>query len=179
MSSFETGEPIQEVPKSIEGPQAQFQATCFARIDELVAQGIYPLQYAEERKEAARLIEDGLTDPEAQGKAFAEIGMDAIKKFQEIVDETEVEVTTKVEEAIGRLDEIQILLLERKVVPIDMKERLEHVRTTRKLIASLLFEFRERFDSVRSLQAKLSVLTSDEDFRSLLDRMKEEMEGEK
>lgn len=174
MSSYEQQAPKPETQELPSETKAKFQVSCLARIDELVAQGIFPQKYADERKAAAKKIEDGLTDPEAQGVAFAEVGMDAIQQFRETVDDAEAEVGTKVEAAVGQLDKLQATLLARKIVPIDIKVRLAAIDVAREEIISYLDDFRLQLRSVRDLQTKISVATADDTLQSIMDRVSEE-----
>lgn len=87
--SFENPNEEQSAVESEKSPQEAFMDSFTSRIDELVEEGRMPSAFAESRKKAAFLIEDGLTDPESQGVEFAEIGLEAVEQFQEGVREVE------------------------------------------------------------------------------------------
>ena len=73
--------------------QRLFVASCNERLDELVELGMLPSHFAEERKKAANLIEEGFSDdPEEQGREFADIGTESIQQFKVQVDNLEKSV---------------------------------------------------------------------------------------
>jgi hypothetical protein len=81
-----TTEPAGEASKKWETPREVFVGTVQERLAQLVEDGKMSPEFARERLEAAKLIEEGLTDPTQQAVQFAEIGLDNIQRFREARD---------------------------------------------------------------------------------------------
>jgi len=130
----------------------QFQEACFSRLDELVADGVCPKSEADERKRLAALIDTSIGDPVKDGRAYAEVGMESIRQFREKIDGAIQQVTAQVQEVQDRLEAVKKTLLARKVVPIDIREKLQIVDQEKTKIETALQAFLEQATRVKEFQ---------------------------
>lgn len=137
-----------------------YRRVAIARINELIEDGTYPEHYANELITSVNLIEEGIVDPERDGRKFAEVGMVQIRAFREGVKAAEMQTVEMCHEAMLKLDELWQKVKDRKVVPINILELAQAVEDANKKIEDLLTEFQTKVEEVRNLQAGLTSLTN-------------------
>lgn len=157
----------------------QFQESCFSRLDELVAEGVCPKSEADERKRLAALIDTSIGDPVRDGRAYAEAGMENIRQFREKVDEAIQQVTAQVEEVQEKLEAVKRALLAQKVVPIDIREKLEIIDRENARIEEGLRSFIEQAKRVKEFQISLGSALESLNIREVMTWLEEEMEDKK
>jgi hypothetical protein len=159
--------------REAETPQEIFRRAGLARVDELVRDGTYPQQYADERREAIMRIETGFTNPEQDGRALAEVGAEAIKAFRDKVASAETQVVQMVGDALLQVDDMWQQFQQRKIVPINLKELTTAVESTKLRLQDDLAAFQAKVQEVKDLQVGLSALARFDDFEGPLHELKE------
>jgi len=157
MSSFDSApkfESREETPLEI------YRRTAISRITELVEDGTYPQQYADELIASVLLIEEGIADPERDGRKFAEIGMVQIRAFREVVNVAEMQTVEMCNNGLQQIDEMWEKVKGRKVVPINILELTQAVESAKQHIEDSLNVFQTKLEEVRNLQAGLTSLTN-------------------
>lgn len=148
-----------------------FREAAIARVDELVKDGNFPQQYADERIAAILRIEEGVKNPEHDGIKFAEIGMEQIKAFREAVDAAEIQTIEACGAAVSKIDEMLKQVKESKIVSINVSRLTQAVETTKQNIENSLVEFQTKIEEVRNLQAGLSSLINFDNFESSIEQL--------
>jgi hypothetical protein len=137
-----------------------YRRTAISRITELVEDGTYPQQYADELIASVHLIEEGIVDPERDGLNFAEVGMLQIRAFREVVNVAEMQTVEMCNAALQQIDETWEKVKGRKVVPINILELTQAVESVKQHIEDSLKVFQTKVEEVRNLQAGLTSLTN-------------------
>lgn len=128
--------------------QQLFMAACNERLDELVKLGMLPERFAEERRQNAALIEEGLSDnPEEDGTQFAEIGVESIGAFGRGVDQFEGYVDKHIDPYIESAHTLLVELEESQ-----QNEKAAALRESLETVQGHLDEFREMMRRAKGLE---------------------------
>ena len=134
METFESANQEQE-----KTPQQTFRDACHARLDGLVEDGTFSIDFADERRKSADFVEDGISDPEEQGIAFAEIGMESVLEFKSKVAELLDSLRKKLDEKEALLesyaDRIESMLGNSDVPESKLSEIRNHIENSRRALA--------------------------------------------
>ncbi len=157
MNSFDSAPKIESREET---PVEIYRRVAIARINELIEDGTYPEHYAEELIASVNLIEEGIVDPEQDGRKFAEVGMVQIRAFREGVKAAEMKTVEMCNATLLQIDELWHKVKDKKVVPINILELSQAVENAKKKIEDSLVEFQTKVEEVRNLQAGLTSLTN-------------------
>jgi len=155
---------------------AKFQQTTNAHIDKLVESGSCPAKWAEMKRESvATLVEVNVdpetlskrasgqlpssffpnSDPEAYAIEFAEIGLPAIREFQEKTEETRKSALEKVQPLLDRVSRIITDLedaLRRVTNPSpSVGEKLKRLQEFQENLNEIVADFEAKVEEIRQL----------------------------
>lgn len=134
--------------------QRLFMAACNERLEELVKLGMLPEKFAEDRRQSAALIEEGLSDnPEEQGREFGEIGLEGISAFRRAVDEAVEKATTQVQPYLDLVHDL--------ITRFEADGKQEKVRAVQDVLGNIetgLDQFRETAKQIKDLEVPFAEL---------------------
>jgi len=84
-----------------------FLDSCARRLQELEEEGVFPNHYVESRFAAAKFLKGNFMDPEADGEAFANVGVEERKRFLSAVDAIAEDARSVVMPILERFDDLE------------------------------------------------------------------------
>jgi uncharacterized protein YukE len=147
-----------EVREADEDSRVKFQEACFTRLEELVADGTFPLQYAKNRQESAKLISQNLDNPEKQGVEFAEIGLEAILEFRERVDSAAQQVEDMIDDLRSRIEMIRQEIVMKGLDGYDGK-KVAAIESFQKALDDEMAAFHVTVENIKNLQTGMAMMS--------------------
>lgn len=136
-----------------------YRRVAISRISELVEDGTYPKQYAEDLISNIHLTEEVAVDPEQAGINAAEVGIEPIREFRAMVDASLEQAVEMSNSVLRHFDESWQKIKNREVVPSDIQYFDKVVEKAKQEVEASLAEFKDMVKEVRDLEKRYSTLS--------------------